>query len=116
MKGRSKYGVRTDADGKLDRTADGIQFDSKAECKRYKDLKLMEKAGIIENLELQPSYPVIWPSNGARLCTVKLDFRYVERGKVRIEDVKGVDTALSRLKRKMVEAAHGITVELIKRV
>jgi hypothetical protein len=32
------------------------------------------------------------------------------------EDVKGKDNAISRLKRKMVEAAYGITVTLVSKV
>lgn len=41
---------------------DGIEFDSKKECNRYIDLKLLERQGLIKDLrrqvrfELQPSY------------------------------------------------------------
>lgn len=35
---------------------DGIKFDSKAEAKRYKELKLMEQAGLIKSLVLQPKF------------------------------------------------------------
>lgn len=116
MKKRSKYNIRTDDLGKLERTADGILFDSKAECKRYKELKIMERARIIWNLELQPAYSIIWPRVDVKICTVKLDFRYKDGdGIMHIEDVKGQDTALSKLKRKLVEAAYDITVELIKK-
>ena len=113
---RSKYGVRTDAAGKLERTADGILFDSKGECGRYRQLKLMERARIITNLEIQPSYPIVWPGTTKKICTVKLDFRYVDgEGITHIEDYKGATTALSNLKRKLVETAHNITVELIRK-
>lgn len=35
---------------------DGEEFDSKKEGKRYKELKLLERAGEISNLELQPKF------------------------------------------------------------
>ena len=113
---RSKYGVRMDTAGKLKRTEDGILFHSEGECNRYKELKLMERARIITNLEIQPSYPIVWPGTDKKICTVKLDFRYVDgEGITHIEDYKGPTTALSSLKRKLVENAHNITVELIRR-
>lgn len=122
MKKRSKYNVRTDDLGKLERTADGILFDSKAECKRYKELKIMERARIISNLELQPSYVIKWPCStffegpDKKICTVNLDFRYKDgEGITHIEDVKGCDTAVSKLKRKLVEIAYEIEVKLIKK-
>ena len=35
---------------------DGIKFDSGAEAGRYKELRLMEKAGAIKDLILQPEF------------------------------------------------------------
>ncbi|MDD3747626.1 MAG: DUF1064 domain-containing protein, partial [Anaerostipes sp.] len=43
----SKYGARKTV-------IDGITFDSKREAKRYQELKLLEQAGEISYLELQP--------------------------------------------------------------
>ena len=40
-------------------TIDGLIFASKLEAKRYTELKLLEKQGIITNLKLQPSYDII---------------------------------------------------------
>ena len=45
-------------------TIDGITFDSKREAKRYTELKLLEKSGMITHLELQPKYDII--INGAK--------------------------------------------------
>lgn len=39
-------------------TLDGHAFASKAESHRYAELKLLEKAGEIESLELQPAFPL----------------------------------------------------------
>ena len=98
---------------------DGIWFDSKAEAKRYNELKLMEKAGRIAKLECHPQF-VIRAPNGNAVCSVVLDFAYwtfqegtTEMFKVH-EDVKGQDNPLSKLKRKLVEAFYGIKVEVIK--
>ena len=94
---------------------DGIMFDSKWEHKRYRELKLLQTAGDIFYLETHPQYSVVWPKNGVRICTVILDFRYVDaQGNARVEDTKGTRTAISNLKRKLVEAAHGIKVDVIE--
>ena len=55
-------------------TIDGITFDSKREAKRYTELKILEKAGYITHLELQPEYPIT--INGIKLCKYIADFRY----------------------------------------
>lgn len=38
---------------------DGMVFDSKKECHRYQELKLMEKAGEITDLQRQVRYTLI---------------------------------------------------------
>ena len=49
--GNSKYGaIRT--------TVDGVTFASKAEARRYAELKLLEQAGEIKGLELQPKFDI----------------------------------------------------------
>ena len=40
-------------------TINGIKFDSKLEAKRFTELKLLEKSGLIEDLKLQPSFELI---------------------------------------------------------
>ena len=118
---RSKYkAVKT--------TIDGITFDSKKEAKRYTELKLLEKAGHITHLELQPEYQIT--INGAKICKYKADFRYFtvrqenneqyynskgewqtptmtgdKEGQI-VEDVKGFKTPIYRLKKKLVEASY----------
>src|SRR5262249_11550628 len=69
----------------------GVRFDSQKEEKRYRDLLLLERAGHIRNLELQPRYDFI--INGKKLKHYyKADFRYedVATGREVVEDVKGV--------------------------
>lgn len=74
---------------------DGIKFDSKKEANRYLELKLLERAGEISDLELQPEF-VLLPSyvdnQGRRERVIKYisDFKYTDNrnGKVYVEDVK----------------------------
>ena len=92
--------------------ADGIKFDSKLEAERYAQLKILERAGVIRDLELQPSFELIpsFRKNGKtwRRTLYKADFRYIlaEDDSYIIEDVKGstaVITDVFRLKQKLFE-------------
>jgi len=91
-------------------TIDGIRFDSKAEGKRYTELKLLERAGEISGLELQPKF--IITVNGFKICEYNADFRYVRDGKIVVEDVKSepTKTPVYRLKKKLVYALHGVEI------
>lgn len=100
---------------------DNIVFDSKAEAKRYGELKLLSAAGEISKLELQPvfplgtdEHPVLIRSPGfpkGRRAKYTADFAYTDRCGARIiEDVKGMDTTESRLRRAFVEAQYGIRI------
>lgn len=100
---------------------DGIRFASKAEARRYQELKMLEKAGRIRNLKLQPKFPLVF-SASRRVVNVGsyiADFWYLEvDGGVErpvLEDVKGVKTPVYRLKKKMVEAIYGITITEVMR-
>jgi hypothetical protein len=83
---------------------DGITFASKKEAKRYQELRLLEKAGVIQDLRLQPKFEI--SVNGEHICDYIGDFNYVENGKVVIEDTKGVRTPVYRLKKKLVHALY----------
>jgi len=97
----SKYKAqRTECDGKI--------FDSKKEAHRYGELKMLERSGIIANLELQPAFEI--EVAGRRICKYRADFRYVENGAITVEDVKGVRTPLYRLKKKLVEALYDVRI------
>lgn len=89
---------------------DGILFDSKKEAKRYQELRLLEKQGIILELQLQPKFPIV--VNGKKICTYIADFDYcVAHTADRIvEDVKGIKTPIYNLKKKLVKAVHGIDI------
>jgi len=91
---------------------DGIVFDSKAEAKRYMELKILEKANEISDLRLQ--YPFECKINEKKICTYKADFDYYEGDQWVIEDVKGFRTQVYKLKKKLVEALHGIEIREVK--
>lgn len=95
---RNKYNARKSV-------VDGIEFDSQKEAKRYSELKLMEKAGIIEQLVLQPKYTLQpkFKLNGKthRAITYQADFEYTQDSQRIVEDVKGYKTRAYNLKKKM---------------
>lgn len=105
---------------------DNITFDSAREANRYLELKYLLVAKQIEGLELQPKFPlntiegrpVLIKSKGypnGRHATYFGDFKYFDNQKKEwiFEDVKGIDTPLSRHKRAHVEAQYLITINLI---
>lgn len=94
---------------------DGMKFASKKEAKRYTELRLLEKAGQIEQLQLQVPFPLHAPNkNRDLLGKYVADFVYTElTGQdriVRVEDAKGFKTPLYRWKKKHVEAQYGIQI------
>lgn len=88
---------------------DGFVFDSKREANRYLQLKLLEKAGEIRDLVLQPCFDLI-VQGGKVVGKYYADFQYRAGDKVVIEDAKGVRTAVYRLKKKIVESVHNIKI------
>ena len=103
---------------------DGIRFDSKAEARRYRELCLLLKAGEIKDLQCHPKYPLLCGENPIcirnkhglkRRVFYLADFVYETRtGEVVVEDVKGMDTPISRLKRGIMEAHYNIRVRIVK--
>jgi hypothetical protein len=96
---RHKYGAR-----KV--TVDGITFDSRGEANRYGELRLMERAGLIRDLKLQPEFTLVDAFTDAegkrwRAIRYRADFQYVEAGRTVVEDFKGLETATFKLKRKL---------------
>ena len=88
-------------------TEDG-RFDSKAELKRWEELKLLERGKHITGLKRQVAYPIV--VNGKPICKYIADFVYHENGKLTVEDVKGHRTKLYSLKRKLIESCYDFTI------
>ena len=111
---RSKYGAKKTQ-------VDGITFASKAEARRYGELKLLERAGEISDLRLQPGFELA-PSvkfTGAARATPALryraDFSYLDAsGRRIIEDVKGMPTTAYRMRRHLMLALLGVEVKEVK--
>lgn len=93
----------------------GIEFDSKREAQRWAQLKLLERAGEIANLERQVSFELI-PAQKIRekvverACYYIADFVYTENGQQVVEDAKGVRTPEYIIKRKMMLYRYGIRI------
>lgn len=96
-------------------------YDSKKEYYRSNELRLLEKAGEISNLEEQVSYELI-PSqydiiNGKKKCIEKsvkyiADFQYIDKdGNLVVEDTKGMRTSTYIIKRKLMLYFHGIKIK-----
>nr|DAJ23378.1 MAG TPA: Endonuclease [Caudoviricetes sp.] len=85
-------------------------FDSIQESRRYKELKLLLKARQISNLELQPHFLLqdSFKKNGKTYRKIEYiaDFKYIEEGKTIVEDVKGMQTDVFKLKRKLFEKKY----------
>jgi len=102
-------------------TVDGIQFDSRREAERYRELQILKRAGLIRNLERQPEFLILVstlygksPRPLVRVGRYRADFRYVDTdtGQLVIEDAKSPATRTTayRLRKRLVEAIHGITI------
>lgn len=114
---------------------DGIEFDSRKEARRYQELKLLEKAGKISNLEMQVPFELIpaqyeecdevytkGPRKGERkvgaciekAVTYRADFVYKDKnGNTVVEDTKGVKTKDYVIKRKLMLYVHKIRIKEI---
>ena len=106
---RNKYGAQPVE-------VDGIRFDSKREAKRYTELRALERAGQIRDLQLQVPImlegrdgPVL--SRTGRQMRLTVDFAYVEvaTGLRVFEDAKGKPTRYYEVRRG-VAAAQGVEV------
>ena len=109
---RNKPTTRTLPNGKT------IRFDSQKEAARYDELMLMQKAGNISDLKLQPQYTLIegyMSCVGERIKPLKYigDFSYRCGGETVVEDCKGGDatkTQTYRIKKKLMLDRYGISI------
>lgn len=114
MRGYNKYGAKKTT------LPSGETFDSKKELVRYQELKLLERAGKVKNLQTQVKYILI-PSqkrNGKvveRECAYKADFVYqdAETGELVVEDTKGFKTKDYIIKRKLMLSVYDIRIREI---
>ena len=128
----NKFGAK-----KIKDPATGYEFDSKAEFHRWCELRLLERAGKITDLDRQVPFELIptqreestevfkagpckgLPKPGAiieRPCTYIADFVYKDAaGNTVVEDTKGYKKGaaydLFVIKRKLMLSVHGIRVK-----
>lgn len=122
---KSKYGSR-----KV--TVDGVTYDSVKEYRRFKELSLLERAGTIQNLQMQVKYVLIpaqreycddiytrGRNKGCfkpgklieRECSYIADFVYIQNGEIVVEDTKGFRTKGYIIKRKLMLWNYGIQIK-----
>lgn len=107
-----------------------MTFDSKKEAQHYLNLKLLEKGGVIKNLQTQVKYvliPAQYEGTGEyykkgvhkgeekkrlveKECAYYADFVYEQDGKTIVEDTKGMKTDKYIIKRKLMLWVHGIKI------
>lgn len=89
----------------------GVAFASKREARRYQHLCLLQAAGHISGLQLQPAFD-LHALGGVKVARYVADFAYRDETTQRqvVEDVKGMKTPVFRLKAKWLKAEHGIEV------
>jgi len=94
---------------------EGHTFDSQKEGRRYNELRLLERAGEIRNLELKPVFPIV--INGkkvkmknGRVAKYTADFSYFEGEERVVEEVKGFRVRDYPLRCAVVEAIYNIKI------
>lgn len=101
---------------------DGKKFDSKKEARRYQELKSMERAGIISDVQCQVPFVLVDKVKFSREDRAKpairyyADFVYMKDGAQIVEDVKSVATRsldVFRMKKHMMLAFHNIEIKEI---
>lgn len=98
-------------------TVDGITYDSELEYQRYCELKLLEKAGEIKNLQYHKRYVLIEKNENGREIAYEADFVYEKDGNIIVEDTKSepTKTRLYALKKRLMLEKYGLNiVEFIK--
>lgn len=104
--------ARTNKYGAKPTEVDGIKFASKAEAKRYGELKLLERAGKISGLRIHVEYPLV--VNGQKVGKYTCDSEYTEAGQLVTEDVKGRAARDWPLRKRLFAALYGRQVREIK--
>jgi len=110
LKRHGKYNVSAPAE----RTVDGITFDSKLEAKAY---TLLKQYGQVfqhhQVFELQPAFKL--GDTDHRAINYESDFVLTHPdGRRFVVDIKGLETDIFKIKRKMLAYRHHIVVHCIK--
>lgn len=105
----NKYGSRKVT------TATGQTFDSVREYRRFCELNLMQRAGVISDLKCQVKFELI-PAQRVdgrvveKACSYLADFVYKKDGQTVVEDAKGHKTEVYKIKKKLMLYVHDIRI------
>ncbi len=98
----------------------GIRFDSRKQARRYDELMVMLRAGIISDLRLEPQFTLqesYVTETGERIRAIRYtaDFSYKFGGKLVVEDVKSKPTRTKDYlrNRKFMRSKFGIDIQEI---
>jgi hypothetical protein len=98
-------------------TIDGQNYRSQKEARRHQELLLLQRAGQISGLVrevpfvLAPGVKIEGEKRKRPAIRYVADFVYESGGKTIIEDAKGMQTPVYRLKKHMMAVTHGIHVK-----
>lgn len=91
-------------------TVDGIRFASKLERQFYDHLKLLKKKGDVVFFLMQVPFHL---PGGTKYVS---DFQiFWKKGDVTFVDVKGIETATFKLKKRQVEALYPVQLVVVKK-
>lgn len=105
MQGSKYRNIRADFNGRT--------YDSRKEMRRSAELLFLQNVGVIENLEYQVRFVLLdgYVNNKGEkirpVCYIA-DFVYMdkERGRMVVEDTKGMRTEVYKIKKKMFEQRY----------
>lgn len=87
----------------------GMIFDSKGEMLRFILLESKQAAGEISELRRQVPFK-LFNKHGQYESSYYADFTYIWRGRLIVEDYKGIRTDVYKQKRRLMKECHGITI------
>lgn len=87
---------------------DGIKFSSKKEADYYRQLKTYQDGGYVIFFLMQ--VPFHLPGKAKYICDFQV---FYADGTVRFVDVKGMETPMFKMKKKMVESLYPVTIETV---
>lgn len=93
-------------------------YDSKKEARRGAELELLQRAGHIKNLKRQLKIELVpkFEKDGKKYRAINYvaDFYYQENGREIIEEVKGFETDVWKLKKKLILKFTDYELRIIK--
>ena len=97
---------------------DGYTFDSKAEARYYEQLKWLLEHKEIKSFRLQPRYTLLesFKKNGKTFRKIEyiadFEIHHID-GSIEVVDVKGYETPVFAIKRKMFEKAYPYKLSIV---